>query len=198
MLGEKFEMWPANPLSNAILITVSMHVINLGYLEDGPPCFTEFSNGSTKESNKMLVGLDTTAVIPETDNQDPPDLIDLEVKRTNKKKEKAERRWQRKINLAQATTAGNAPSSLVASACHSLSSPVASAGGAGDTSTGGAPSSPGGDPLSTVLSRFSSLITAGGPSSAVSGCPSSLVAGDGLLFAVFGGDLLSSLPTAGS
>ncbi len=48
----------------------------------------------------MLVGLDIAAVIPETDDQDLLDLIDLKVECANKKKEKSERRWQRKINLA--------------------------------------------------------------------------------------------------
>ena len=41
----------------------------------------------------MLVRLDTATVILKTNNQDLLDLIDLEVKRINKKKEKAERRW---------------------------------------------------------------------------------------------------------
>ncbi len=100
MLGKEFETWPADPLSDAILITVGMHFTNLGYLEDGPPRFMEFPNGGTEELNRMLVGLDTTAVIPETDNQDLPDLIDSEAERANKKKEKAERRRQSKINLA--------------------------------------------------------------------------------------------------
>ncbi len=68
-----------------------MHVTNLGYLEDKPPHFTELLNDNTEELNKMLVGLDTAAVIPETDDEDLPDLIDLEVKWANKKKEKTER-----------------------------------------------------------------------------------------------------------
>ncbi len=53
-----------------------------------------------KKSNRMLIELDTAAIIPKTNNQDLPDLIDLEAKRANKKKEKAEKRRQRKINLA--------------------------------------------------------------------------------------------------
>ncbi len=48
----------------------------------------------------MLVRLDTAVVIPETNDQDLLDLIDLEVEQANKKKEKVERRQQRKINLA--------------------------------------------------------------------------------------------------
>ncbi len=100
MLGEEFETWPADPLPDTTLITVGMHITNLGYLEDGPPCFTELPDGGTEELNRMLVGLDTAAIIPETDDQDLSDLIVSEVEQVNKKKEKAERRRQRKINLA--------------------------------------------------------------------------------------------------
>ena len=39
----------------------------------------------------MLVGLDTAGIISETNNQDLPNLIYLETKWANKKKEKAER-----------------------------------------------------------------------------------------------------------
>ncbi len=78
MFREEFETWPANPHSDAPLITFGIHVINLGYLEDGPPCFTELPDSGTEESNRMLVGLDTAAVIPETDDQNLPDLIDSE------------------------------------------------------------------------------------------------------------------------
>ncbi len=74
------------------LITVGMDVTNLGYLRDGPPHFTKLPDSGTKESNRMLIGLNTAAVIPETNDQDLPNLIDLEVKRAKKKKEKAERR----------------------------------------------------------------------------------------------------------
>ncbi len=68
MLREEFEIWPTDPLPDMILITIGMHVTNLGYLKDGPPRFTELLDGGTKESNRMLVGLNTAAVIPETDN----------------------------------------------------------------------------------------------------------------------------------
>lgn len=40
----------------------------------------------------MLVGLDTTIVISETNNQDLSDGIDLEAGRVNKKKKKDKRR----------------------------------------------------------------------------------------------------------
>ncbi len=188
MLGEEFEMWPADPLPDTTLITVGMHITNLGYLEDGPPRFTELPDGGTEESNRMLVGLDIAAVIPKTDDQDLPDLIDSEAKRANKKKEKAERRRQRKINLVQATAASGTLSSPDASACRPPSSPVASAGSARGASGGGAPSSPvaGGGPLSAVSGHFSSLVASGGPSSAISGRPSSPFAGGGLSSAVSG------------
>lgn len=45
----------------------------------------------TDELDKMLVGLDTTNIISETNNQDLLDLIDSEVEWANKKKEKAKK-----------------------------------------------------------------------------------------------------------
>ncbi len=163
MLGKEFETWPADPLSDPTLITVGMCVTNLGYLEDGSRRFTKLPNSGTEESNKMLVELDTAAVIPEADNQDLPDLIDLEAERANKKKEKAERRRQRKINLAQATTACGAPLSPDASARRPPSSLVASVGGASSASAGSAPSSPvaGVGHLSDVFCRPSSPVAGG-------------------------------------
>ena len=68
MLKEEFKMWPVDLLPDAILITVGIYIINLGYLEDKFPCFIEFSDGNIDKLNRMLVGLDTTAIIPETDN----------------------------------------------------------------------------------------------------------------------------------
>lgn len=68
MLGEKFETWPANPLSNAILVIVGMHVTNMDYLKDKSPHFTELSNGSMKELNRLLVRLDIAVLISQTDN----------------------------------------------------------------------------------------------------------------------------------
>ncbi len=38
----------------------------------------EFPDGNIQGSNMKLVGLDIPAVILETDNQNPSDLIDLE------------------------------------------------------------------------------------------------------------------------
>ena len=107
MLGEEFETWLADSLSNRILIIVGIHVTNLVYLEDKTPRFTEFLNCGMEESNKMLVKLNTATIILEIDNQNLLNLINLEAEWANKKKEKAEKRWQRKINLAQATTADN-------------------------------------------------------------------------------------------
>lgn len=40
----------------------------------------KFPNSSTEESNRILVGLDITAIIPEINNLDLSDLIDLEAK----------------------------------------------------------------------------------------------------------------------
>ncbi len=64
MLREEFETWLADPLSNATLITVGMHVTNLGYLADRSPRFTDLSDGGMEESNRMSVGLDRAAIIP--------------------------------------------------------------------------------------------------------------------------------------
>lgn len=75
MLKEEFEMWPADLFPNTTLITIGIYVINFGYLEDGPPCLMKFPDGDTKELNKMLVGLDTTAIIPKTNDQELLDLI---------------------------------------------------------------------------------------------------------------------------
>lgn len=62
------------------LITIGIYITNLGYLEDGSPYFIELLDSDTKESNRMLIGLDIATVILETDDQDLPDLINLEVK----------------------------------------------------------------------------------------------------------------------
>lgn len=94
MLEEEFKTKPADPLSNTRPVTVRMHITNLGYLEDRPLCFIKLPDGGIEEFNKMLVGLDTATIILESDNQDLPDLfelIDLEAKQVNKKKEKVER-----------------------------------------------------------------------------------------------------------
>ena len=65
-----------------------MYITNLGYFEDRSPHFTELLDGNMEELNKILVELDTIAIIPEIDNQDLLDLINLEAKWANKKKEK--------------------------------------------------------------------------------------------------------------
>lgn len=68
MLEEEFETWPPEFLPDVILITVGIHVSNLCYLKDKPCCFTELLNDNIEELNKMLVRLDTAAVIPKTDD----------------------------------------------------------------------------------------------------------------------------------
>ena len=67
MFGEGFNTWSIDPFPNTTFITVSMHVISLRYLEDGSLYFTELPDSGTEELNRMLVGLDTTAVIPNID-----------------------------------------------------------------------------------------------------------------------------------
>lgn len=154
MLREKFETWPADFFPNAILVLVGIYVINLSYLEDRSLYITELPNDNIEESQRMLVGLDVAAIIPKTDNQNLPDLIDSIAKWVNKKKEKAKRRWQRKIYLAQATATSGTPLSWVVSACCPTLSLVASTGGANNASTDGTLSSPVADGplLSTVSS----------------------------------------------
>lgn len=80
----------------------------------------ELSDGDIEESNKILVGLDIAIIIPETDNQDLLELIDFKAKRVNKMKKKAERCWQRKINLTKITSsmAGDNLSSSIAFVYH--------------------------------------------------------------------------------
>ena len=68
MLGEEFEMWLIDLLFDVTLITIGIYVINLGYLKNRYPYFIEFLNSSIEESNKMLVRLDTIAVILEINN----------------------------------------------------------------------------------------------------------------------------------
>lgn len=80
MLGRKFETWPATSFSNTIFVIFGIHVIDLSFLKNGLLYFTELPNNGTKKSNRMLVGLDTAAVIQKTDNQDPLDLMDLKAK----------------------------------------------------------------------------------------------------------------------
>lgn len=73
-------MWPIDPLLDAILSIVGMHITNLDYLKDGPPHFMKLSDSDTEKINKMLVELNIAIIISETNNQDLPNLINLEVK----------------------------------------------------------------------------------------------------------------------
>lgn len=91
ILGKEFETWLADSFLYMTLVTIGMYVTNLGYLEDRSPCFMVLLEGSIKKSNRMLVGLDITVVILETNHQDLPDPIDLKVKWANKKKERAKK-----------------------------------------------------------------------------------------------------------
>lgn len=68
-----------------------MPITYLGYLENKPLHFTKLLDGNIKESNKMLVRLDITLIIPKTNDQDSSNCIDLETKRINKKEEKVKR-----------------------------------------------------------------------------------------------------------
>lgn len=163
----------------------------------------------------MLVGLDTTAIISKTKNQNLPDLIDLETEWANKKKEKAKRHWQRKINLVQVTssTADSAQLSPIigdVSISGTLSSPVAGGASSGGTLLsfiiGGAFA--GDTPLSLVIGSTSadgasSSSVAGGaptddaPLSPIADCSLSPIANSSLLSLISSGDLLSPMsPTS--
>ena len=127
--------------------------------------------------NRKLVGLNTTTVIPEINNQDLLDLINLEAKQINKKKEKIERRRHRKINLEQATVAGGVSPSPDTSVCCSPLFPVVSASNASGTSTGVASLSfvAGGDLLSAIFGYLLFATISDSPLSAVLGRLSSVI-----------------------
>lgn len=69
MLRKEFKTWPTDFILNAILLKYSMHIINLGDLENGLFCFTKLPNSGTEESNKILGGLDNDATISENNNK---------------------------------------------------------------------------------------------------------------------------------
>lgn len=79
MLKEEFEIWPVDLLSDITFVIISMYFTNLGYLEDRLSHFTKLLKGDIEKSNRMIVELNTAVVIPEIDNQDLLDLIDLKV-----------------------------------------------------------------------------------------------------------------------
>lgn len=116
MLAEYFEMWPATPIPGDLLLSVQMHITSLGYLEEGPPRFTEFPESGDEESNRRLVGLDAAA-FQDDDEEEPPavGLSDSEVEQIRKKQARAERRRVRKDALAKASggkdQSGSRPSS---------------------------------------------------------------------------------------
>lgn len=99
MLREEFKTWRVDPIPDATLFALGIHVTNLGYLENRAFRVTELPDGSTKELDLGL-GLDHAAAIPDNDNQPPPDLSNLKAERAKKKVEKARRRQQKKSTLA--------------------------------------------------------------------------------------------------
>lgn len=84
-------MLPVDAFSNTKLITISMFINNLGYLEDKSLHFMKILNSGLEKINKMLVGLDKTAIIPKINKKDLLYLIVLEAEYANKKKEKDKR-----------------------------------------------------------------------------------------------------------
>lgn len=195
MFGIEFKTWSANLFSNGTFITISIYIINLGYWENRPSCFTEFPDCGIKESNRIWVGLDIATIIPKTNNQDLFDLIDLEAKWANKKKEKVKRYQQRKINLIQAITANDTPLSPNASIYCPLLSFVTFTNSGGSVSigvTGNAFADNiwlfliiSGSLLSVVSGCFSSFIASSSFLSTISGCFLSFITNGGSLSAVF-------------
>lgn len=49
MLQEEFKTWSADPILDATLLTLSMHVTNLGYLEDNALCIMKLPDGGMEE-----------------------------------------------------------------------------------------------------------------------------------------------------
>ena len=80
MFKKKFKIWLTDLLPNMTLITIDIYIIKLGYLENGPPCFTKLLDDNKEKLNKILIELDTATVILKTDNQDLLDLINSKVK----------------------------------------------------------------------------------------------------------------------
>lgn len=167
---EKFETWPANPISDAILLALNMYITNLGYLEDEAPCGTELLNGGTEELDLRL-GLDHATTIPDNNDGLSPDLSDLEAKRAKKKVEKVLKRQQRKITLAKATSSADVgiPSIAIVSGLLSIV--------------------PGSGLLFALLHDTSANI--GASSTASHGLLSSTTSGVDLISVVSGGSLLS-------
>lgn len=91
ILREKFKIWQVDPFFDTIFITLSLYVLNLSYLEDKSFCFTKFIDSGIKELTKILIRLDTAAIILKTDDQDLSNLIHLEVEWANEKNEKNEK-----------------------------------------------------------------------------------------------------------
>lgn len=207
MFENEFKTLLVDLFSNTTLAIVNMHITNLGYLEDKLFCFTKLLDSGIEELNKMLLGLDTAAVIPITDNQDLQNLINLKTIQASKKKKKVERRWQRKINLAQAIAVDSTPLSFIVSVCYFSSSLVAFTRNAlssfiiGDTFASGVLlffivsdtfgsrillSFIAGSISVYDVSCFLFLIAGGSLLSAVLGCLSFFVTNSGLLFTIFG------------
>ena len=66
MLSEKFETWSANSITKETLVKLDLQINTLGYLEEGLHCFIELPDNSNKK-NRQMIGLKTTAAIPNND-----------------------------------------------------------------------------------------------------------------------------------
>lgn len=91
MLGNKFKSWPVNSFFNVIFIIIDMHITYLSNVEAKLPHSTKLSDDNTKKFQKMLVRLDTAAIILEICNQNLLNLINFLAKQVNKKIEKAKK-----------------------------------------------------------------------------------------------------------
>lgn len=77
MFEKEFKTLSIDLFSNITLAIVNIHITNLDYLEDKLLCFIKLLNSGIEELNRMLLGLNTSAVIPITDNYELPNRINL-------------------------------------------------------------------------------------------------------------------------
>lgn len=168
--------------------------MNACHLENRPSHFIELPDDGTEESNKILSGLNSTSAIPDGNNKQPPDLPNLEAKKTKKKEKKAQRRHLRKstkvgVNSATITIGGSlfpvASGSLSSAAGSGLSLLFSVIGGSFLSTT-----------IASGISSLLVLVACGGFLSAIAiGNSLSSITGDSLfsLFSTAGDGFLSTV-----
>lgn len=96
ILGKEFETLSADAILDTTFLALSIHVINLDYLEDKPPHITELLDSSMEGLDFWL---DHATAIPDNNNQPSLDSSDLEAEQAKKKEEKAWTCESKKITL---------------------------------------------------------------------------------------------------